>query len=565
MTTTTELKTAGNALFSAKQFVAAARKYSEAIRSADESSSIFGSRRELAVLYANRSACWLGIWRFIEACDDASKAAELDPTYAKAWARLATAKDALGSHSESLPAWKHALDLLPPDSDSNSEAEESQTQQQQRAQYQAHYDAAAASVARLKKLHVVSGEQTMMMMEFMGQAGEGRMPWDLAARMLPALRVQRPMNRTSSAWVIHYAYEDFMTGIRKMRLLYDDPATNMRGVPQSFVDISNGLLRDTRTMHLLNDEFMKQYDGQLRLEMWSTRPWTPWPDADSEVVIQEALERQRSSGWDSVRGSLSLTIRVWIIQAFTEGTLRSQWDISLGYLQRAIKTLRGLQEHWAQADRVDRGVIFEPSFIFGVQKIYLEAMMQACERQSEPFAEEQMLQEADVLISRVDRALRDDPPSDGLDPGFQSSFFAYPRATTFASRGLYYTRKAQREAATTCDGAYGSKSWPLLRWAASEYMQAAGCLPPDEERYCVYLKLAIDNMLSSHLVPLRETLDTMERLRVAIPQAKAIWEYSPLAANGELWDTLQAVAQREDRLRGLVESREVGLDACYGE
>lgn len=55
-----ELKAQGNALFSAKSFEEAGKKYTEAIQAGDEATDPKG----LAVLYANRAACRLSLKRF---------------------------------------------------------------------------------------------------------------------------------------------------------------------------------------------------------------------------------------------------------------------------------------------------------------------------------------------------------------------------------------------------------------------------------------------------------------------------------------------------------------------
>ncbi|KAJ7270791.1 hypothetical protein C8J57DRAFT_1507768 [Mycena rebaudengoi] len=58
MSSVAELKMQGNALFSAKNFEEAGKKYTEAIAAGDEEADPKG----MAVLYANRSACtWMPV------------------------------------------------------------------------------------------------------------------------------------------------------------------------------------------------------------------------------------------------------------------------------------------------------------------------------------------------------------------------------------------------------------------------------------------------------------------------------------------------------------------------
>ncbi|KAL0562933.1 hypothetical protein V5O48_019145, partial [Marasmius crinis-equi] len=117
-----QLKEEANALFTKKDFKAAISRYTEAI-SLDIEDIKFA-----AVLYCNRAACHLSRMKYDEAATDATKAASLDPTYARAWARLAIAKEKLKLPLESTVAWKKAVLALQKDDLSEEEG-------RQRAQY----------------------------------------------------------------------------------------------------------------------------------------------------------------------------------------------------------------------------------------------------------------------------------------------------------------------------------------------------------------------------------------------------------------------------------------------
>ncbi|KAJ7471475.1 hypothetical protein B0H11DRAFT_1730055 [Mycena galericulata] len=532
---TAELKAQGNALFSAKNFEIAGKKYTEAIQASDEATDPKG----LAVLYANRAACRLSLKRYMDSCDDAKKATELDPTYAKAWARLAAAMDAIGSYPESQKHWKRALDALPK---SNLKAAELT----QKAQYQAGLDAAIAGVTRLKNTPTV-GEKAIIVQ------GEGRLPWELAAAMLPGLRVQRPPNHASSAWVIHGAYEEFMSGVRKMKQLQIDPVTRqVRGMPGAVADISNGILRDVRVLHFTDNDFITQYNNQINLESNVHRPWR---ESGPEVVIREALERQRSEGWNAVRKPISLTIRAWIMRGVMEGGLRQRHDTALEFYRRSLETLRGLRSEWLLEPKANRGAVFQQSFIFGVQNFYIDSIMQTYSDNPSPELLEELLQESDLLIREVDEALRNQVQSqEPVSPGFLSSFYVYPRGTAYANRGFYYSKQAVL---------HPNEEKAFLRKAAVEYLKAVDCFPPDDEQHPWFLNIAVKNMLASHLFPLRETLDVMKRIRETAPQAKAIWERSALSAAG-LWDILDEVGKQEESLRSLLAQGKFTLDACIG-
>ncbi|KAF9262661.1 hypothetical protein L218DRAFT_867341, partial [Marasmius fiardii PR-910] len=112
-----KLKDEGNALFTRKDYASAIVKYTEAI-SPDQDNPI---------LYANRSACQLNLRQEQYPIDGAphycsNQATELNPSYGKAWARLATAKDALRQPWNSVKAWQSAIDSLPKYSESLTES-----------------------------------------------------------------------------------------------------------------------------------------------------------------------------------------------------------------------------------------------------------------------------------------------------------------------------------------------------------------------------------------------------------------------------------------------------------
>ncbi|KAJ7757786.1 hypothetical protein DFH07DRAFT_819307 [Mycena maculata] len=530
-----ELKAQGNTLFTAKKFKEAGKKYTEAIQAGDEVADPEG----LAVLYANRAACRLSLKRYMDAHDDAKKATKLDPTYAKAWARLASADDAMGNYPTSEDYWKHALDALP--KSNLTPAEETQ-----KAQYQAGLDAAMLNTANMKSTPIVGKEAVIV------HDSQGRMPWDRAATIVDTLRVQRPVDVTSSAWVIHGAYEEFMEGVQKMKELTLNHATKeMRGRPGAVAALTNGLLRDIRVMHFTDNEFISRYNKQMEVEQYVYKPWA---EAGPEVVIKEALARQRSQGWDSVRGSISLTVRAWIMRAVMDGGLRQRHDIAVEFYKRALDVLRSLRETWILAPKDDRGAVFEQSFMFGIQNHYLDEMMQSYSHNPDSELLEELFKEADRLIREVDEALRQPQSQEQVDPGFISSFYVYPRGAGFSMRGMYYNRKAM---------ASPNDKRELHRKSALEYLKAAECFPQDDEKHPWFLNIALGNMFASHLFPLRETLDVMKKIRLSVPVAKKIWGFSSLSASG-LWRILEGVGRQEDKLRGMLSQGKTTMSSFVG-
>ncbi|KAJ7707341.1 hypothetical protein B0H17DRAFT_1191857 [Mycena rosella] len=532
-----DLKLQGNALFSAKKFKEAGKKYTEAIDAGDEAADPKG----LAVLYANRAACRMSLKMYLDANNDAKKATQLDPTYAKAFARLASSQDTLGDYPDSKESWQRALDALP-------KFDLTQAEENQKTQYQAGLTAAAVGLEKMKNTPIV-GDQAIIMQ------GEGRMPWDLAAAMLPCLRASLATNAESlcsSAWVIHGAYENFMLGVNKMnQLQIDTVADQIKGMPGAIVDLTNGIMRDSRAIHFTDNEFISKYNKQMRLE---SGVYKPWEEAGPEMVIREALARQRDEGWDSVRPSLSLTIRGWIMRAVMDAGLRQRYDVAVEFFKRALDVLRSLRESWILVPKIDRGVIFEKTFLFGIQHLYIEAIMQSYALNPSVDTLEELEKESDLLIREVDGALGEPRSQEPVDPGFVSSFYTYPRALAYAMKGLCYNKKAALITTNTRE---------LHRKAALAYIKAADSFPQDDEKHPWFLNVALQNMIQARSFPLRETLDIMKRIRVTTPTAKAIWERSSLSMSG-LWQILEGVGSQEKELRSMVAEGKFTMDSFVG-
>lgn len=94
-------------------------KNSLKVRNYPEAIALYSKGIELlpgnAILFANRSMCHLSMGVGQEALNDASKAIELDGTYAKAYYRLASAQEFLKSYSAAIDTLKAGLRLVPED------------------------------------------------------------------------------------------------------------------------------------------------------------------------------------------------------------------------------------------------------------------------------------------------------------------------------------------------------------------------------------------------------------------------------------------------------------------
>ncbi|KAG7662894.1 sgt2 [[Candida] subhashii] len=95
------LKVEGNRAMAAKNFSVAIAKYTEAIEL--DSNNV--------VYLSNRAAAYSSSGDHAKAVEDAEKAIELNPNFAKAYSRLGLAKYALGDAKSSMEAYKQGLDI----------------------------------------------------------------------------------------------------------------------------------------------------------------------------------------------------------------------------------------------------------------------------------------------------------------------------------------------------------------------------------------------------------------------------------------------------------------------
>ncbi|KAJ6610701.1 hypothetical protein B0H10DRAFT_2224752 [Mycena sp. CBHHK59/15] len=515
-----ELKVLGNSLFSRKHFEDAASKYTEAIDATGETEL---DPRGLAVLYANRAACQLSLRRYAEAQTDAKKATHLDPKYPKAFARLAAAQDAMAEYWSSRIAWQSALDCL-------STSDLSPTEQVQRRHAAADMGRSTGAV----------GERAAAV------EIERRRPWELATAMIPSLRFQRRVacdDIVSSAWVIFGAYESFMNGVGKMNALTLNHSVGcMAGIPGVIIDLSNAVMRDSRIFdtRLVDTDFLAKYEKQSRYEANSFR--NPWTEEDPEVVIQGALARQREKGWEHTRLGVSLTVRMWIMKAAMDVLLRKRYDLAAATYKCTLHVLQGLRESWKLVAPKDRGAVLETTFFIGVRRLYVDSIMQSIESNNSSYTLEELDQESDLLISQVEEVTCRHTSQDKVDPGFRCSFYTYPRGFAYAVKGYSYNQISRRNPVQVMQ---------FCRRAAESYLKAADCFPEDDELHPWYLNCAVGNMFTAGSIPLGEILDVLERIKVAAPKAKKIWERSALSVNG-LWEILEGTAKQEVDLREMV-------------
>ena len=127
----------GNAAFARGAYAEASRAYTDALTRArgdgrgdaredalDAGEDAAGAARgdgDAATCLANRAACWLKLERYEDAARDCDEAIAIDGTYAKAYARRARAREALGDEEGALEDWERTRALAPRDATARDE------------------------------------------------------------------------------------------------------------------------------------------------------------------------------------------------------------------------------------------------------------------------------------------------------------------------------------------------------------------------------------------------------------------------------------------------------------
>ncbi|KII91507.1 hypothetical protein PLICRDRAFT_105000 [Plicaturopsis crispa FD-325 SS-3] len=531
------LKAEGNVHFASKQWTDAHSKYTQAI-ALDERN---------AVLYANRAACNIHMRKYMDAASDATLATEYDPTYARGWARRATAEDALKEFYRSVISWKRALEALPA-------ANLNPAERTQKDQYEAGLKKAQAEKA--------SAESTTLGDIPLKRTEKGKFPHDMALQIMPQLRrTTGTVVDRGSAWVMCGAVLEFNKGVDLMKEIKrgtvqgpNGPRTSYTGKTGAVVDIVNGLLRDHRAFHIDTPKWFNLYNDQVSFELMSFRAW---PHAGPEQLQQEVLERQRQEGWDAVRPALAVTIRGWILRGFVQGALKNDQNVAVEFLTCAVDVLNWGRRVWKDVHRDNRGAIFDTSFVRGVRHMRLQAYMQAYATsgwKSECTLED-LLEEAEDILRDIEKNPL--PRDTNHDPGFYLSFETYPRGRALAMKGFYHDQTAkilQNEGKSSAAQEHFTK-------AAQYYLEAAAMYPEDDEQHAWFLHVALHDMWSCS-TPLRITLEVLKRIRLTIPKMSKIWAQSSLALAGRRDELLQKDLESEKNALELLADGIVTLDAC---
>ncbi|KAK7063882.1 TPR-region domain-containing protein [Favolaschia claudopus] len=537
------LKAEGNALFGDGDYRAAYEKYSEAIRETSHSS------REVAILYANRAACCLSMKEYMDAVHDGKKATNIDPTYVKAWVRVATAFAKLESWDQSRAAWESALSSLPT-------TDLSPAQVTLKTQFETELKTVNAAETK-SKASVKGGKYTKVM------AGTENMPWSRALALAQDEKlVKGPV--PSSGWVILNAYRDFIRGMTNMQQMVVKSKKNKESVQSSLSvlsDITNGILRDERVFHA-NGQFFDLLQKQTRYEAELTGAWV---SGGPKQVQDEVPKRLRATGWLPVRRALSVTVRIWIMRGFLDSNMGAL-NGGVEFYKRALDVLEWGRlmypnvpiEVSAPLDvRHFDCAIFEASFVRGVRRAFMNSVLYMKEADACGYTLDDITQIARNL--KAETEMSEGSPYCALDTGFYASFWIYPIADALSVLGWYHMQLGLRSVDAT--NSLESASRDDFFEAAKYYIQSAEKYPEDDEKHPHMLAVALEGLWWGG-APLRETLPVCRNIRATMPKVMKIWQNSSMFMNLRNANCFEAIAFLKEAEEKLAEGV-YSLDNAY--
>jgi len=212
-----------------------------------------------------------------------------------------------------------------------------------------------------------------------------------------------------------------------------------------------------------------------------------------------------------------MTICGWFMKAFMCVSTH-QYVTAVELYHRAVNILEWGRQKWKNVHSDDRGTIFEPTYIRGVKRFYMTALMEAhasCRKSNSEFRIEDAVNVARDIIADVEA----NPPSahsTPLDPGFMMSFWVYPKGEALSVLGYYHM---QTGLATTNI----AEARRHFAEAAKHYLESAETFPQDDEKHAYFLSIATEAYWR-HGTALRVTLPLCERTRKGRAKSAHIWE-----------------------------------------
>ncbi|KAF9068932.1 hypothetical protein BDP27DRAFT_1326133 [Rhodocollybia butyracea] len=529
------LKDEGNAFFIKKDYIKAASLYSEALL-LDENN---------AILYANRAACRLALGEHMDAFDDAKKATEIDPFYAKGWSRGAAILEAMSEFVSAAKMYQKAIDVL----------SKLQSPTEMELKLQKQCEDKLFDVRKAAKLPRYLSEAATEVRQ-----DEGMMPWQAAHAAIPDLVAS---NTLSSAFSIHFANMDFTHGLQDLKLMERIPVkggTQMMFKAKTGVlgDFSNAILRDSRVLRIEEGDFLARFAEQVQCErnQWKGFSFETGPEALQEM----AIVRLKKEGWDSLRPALSVQIRHWVVIGFIAHKVTSNYTFAVESLRNALNFLTWGRKVWKDVSKEERGTIFDITFRRGVWNLYLDSLMAALgpDRRNISLLET-LFEEAEAVIKDVDQNPFDASSFNNPDPGFILSFFSNIKANALASKAFYHATMGQigqdcHENPRTVKG--------HLKAAMNLYIDAANCLPEDDENHPWFLNCAYNFMESSNVSASR-VMKVLARIRLALPKMEKIWWQNAQAPKPAWKSTYARLMKIEERAKLLIAEKTMTLNGPF--
>ncbi|KAF8332610.1 uncharacterized protein EI90DRAFT_3122362 [Cantharellus anzutake] len=458
--------------------------------------------------------------RYNDAITSARKAININSLNAKAWSQVAEAYGRLEQWNSAFEAYDHAISLLksqqPPDDKLRGEVQLSYSEAKKRAKHRGE-DASRQLVS----------------------APTGQQSWELAASIaaqFKSLPRSQQEETSTSAYVILEAHEEFKKGYSLIQEIKEVPlpggGTGISGNPQAIAYMTNGIVRDDRCFYMEDSEtFLRQLAAQAQFEIIRSDAWDL--SATDETVIREAKGRQVARGWDDVRPALSTTVRVWILNAHISQGL-AQYGQAVGLYKRALAVLDWGRKEWADANRKERGAIFDSTFVRGVRVLYVQTLVKAYEQTMSDKSHPYNLREIMEVADRIQADCRDRPVKKILSSGkpasivFIQSYQRYPEGKARLCKAYYYLQQGRR---AILDGGDRADAYRDLRLSANEYRNAKEYFPRDDEYYSICLANALEALFMSK-TPLVETSAIITELRSAWAVSLKIWGQSSYATGG---------------------------------